>query len=326
MKKKLIRIIIYVLMLIVSVTAAVAADTADFSASLNLPKSEIDIGLLDNVLLEEGFEDGVMPPEGWEVINTNPTKNWEIVHIDSFPEYVHDGNFGARVRKDVVTEQDEWLISPEIQLSGDIINLTFWAYSKNDPPQATVEIHITGTGFDDVVWDMQVNEIWESYEYRPVYIDLTNYNQEVIQIAWRYVGQAGPNFGLDDILVYSGDAPIPPELSIGKITGGWAGLGNGGKISAEIKNIAEAEAEDAKDIEWTISAVGNGLFQMINESDAGIIPVIAPDGLEIIDLIVGQHIGMMNITVTAYEPHFDLFVSKSVKGFIFIGIVLIGSN
>ena len=324
MNKKFVGISIVFMLMIVPVTAAIATDSGDISTPVDVVESDSDVGCLDDVThLNEGFEDGVMPPDGWEVIDTNPTKNWEIVHIDTLPDYVHSGDYAARVKNDFANEQDEWLISPEVEFAGGIVNLTFWAYSKTSPPPTTVEVHVMNDQFDDVVWDMIVNESWESYEYRQVSIDLTSYNQETAKIAWRYVGQAGMKFGLDDIMVWTGPPIIPPELEIGNITGGWAGFDKGAKVSAEIMNIAPENAEDAKDVEWSISVTGNGLLQKINESNNGTIPVIVPGGVEIVELIAGHHFVKVNITVTAYEPHWDIFVSKSVDGLFLIFFILI---
>jgi len=278
------------------------------------------------VLLQEGFEDGVMPPSGWSVDITNPNYTWDIVDAASEPELVHSGDYAAVVRWCHTSSQDEWLISPEVDLTPGYgsANVSFWANCWNTKPDCNVKVWICGDGFADVIWNMNEDEDWPDAQYRLVDLDISNYIGNVITIKWQYVGmRLYKDFALDDVLVYTGDAPIPPELEIGEITGGWAGLGKGGKISAEIKNVASEEAEDAADVEWTISAFGNGLLQKINESDNGTIAVIAPGDVEIVELEAGHHFGKINVTVTAYEPHFDIFVSKSVNGFILICFVII---
>ena len=279
-----------------------------------------------NILLEEGFEDGIMPPVDWSVDITNPDYTWEIVEAASEPELVHSGAYAAVVRWSYVSSQDEWLISPEVDLDPDYgsANLSFWAHCWNTKPDCNVKVWICGDDFDDVIWDMNEDEDWPDAQYREVDLDLSRYIGNSTTIKWQYVGmRLYKDFALDDILLYVGEKPVPPELEIGEITGGWAGFGKGGKIAAEIKNIAEADAEDATDIQWSISAVGNGLIQEINESNTGSIPVIAPQSFESINLEAGHHLGKINITVTAYEPNFDLFVSKSVNGLMLISIVLI---
>ena len=178
-----------------------------------------------------------------------------------------------------------------------------------------------------MIWDMIEDENWDTYEYREKTFDLTSYSGEIINIAWRWVGQSGEVFALDDITVEAGTNTPLPILEIGEITGGWAGIGNGSLVSAEIKNVAEEEdADDATDVEWCISVTGNGVIQKINASCDDTIPLIAPGGLESVELEVGRGFGIVNITVTAYEPLYDLFVSKSVNGFIFLFFAIVPAN
>jgi len=282
-------------------------------------------GIISDIILQEGFEDNVMPPDDWTYTgNQDPPYTWHIVDSSDPDVGVYNGDYAAAVKRYHISAQDEKIITPELNLNGyGDVTLEFWAASWTWNPSATVKVIIEGDGISDVIWDMIIDEEWETVEYRNIILDLTGYVDETITICFQYIGIQGWNFGLDDILVYGGDAPIPPEPEIGEITGGWAGLGNGGKVSAEIKNVAEIGADDALDVEWSISATGSGILQKINESDNGNISSISPGGVEIVELVVGQHIGRINITVTAYEPHFDLFVLDSVEGFIFIGFVFI---
>jgi len=312
--------------IIIISTAAATATTPTSSTSMNIEEESVSsTTTISDTLLEEGFEDGQMPPSGWTHINSqDPPYTWHIVDSTDADVGVHDGNYAAAVKRYHISSQDEWLISPELDLSGyEEATLEFWAASWTWNPSATVKVIIRGDGIDDEIWDMINDEVWETVEYRIVILDLSNYVGETITICFQYVGIQGWHFGLDDVLVYGGEEPDPPELEIGNISGGWAGFGNGGKVSVEIKNIAGSEAEDATDVEWSITATGRGILQEINESGSGAISVIAPGDFETTELVVGRHFGRLNITVTAYEPHFDILISESVNGFIFIGYVFI---
>ena len=310
--------LLFVLMLVL-VQVGTAAATAASQQSANTEPGNETLGI---ILLDEGFEEGTMPPSGWTYINTqNPPYTWHIIDTSDTDVGVNSGNYAAKVNRYYVSSQDEKLITPQIDLTGYAdITLEFWAASWTWNPGATVKVIVQGDGINDVIWDMIQDEVWETIEYRTVTLDLSMYTDETITICFRYIGIQGWHFGLDDIMVYAGEAPDPPEFEIGEITGGWAGFGNGGKVSAEIKNIGLG---DATDVEWSISATGNGILQTINESDTGTILTIAPDDVETVELMVGQHFGRINVTVTAYEPHFDILISKSVNGFIFIGYVFI---
>jgi len=311
--------------IVLSAAASVQADTKISSSAHIKDDPGSGMKIVSDILIQEGFEDNVMPPDGWSYIGSqDPPYTWHIVDSSDPDVGVNNGNYAAAVKRYHISAQDEKIITPELDLSdyGEV-TLEFYAASWTWNPGATVKVVIKGDGINDVIWDMINDEVWESVEYRNVTLDLTGYIDKTITICFQYIGTQGWNFGLDDVLVFGGDKPIPPELEIGEITGGWAGFGNGGKVSAEIKNIAEIDAEDALDVEWSITATGNGLLQQINVSDNGTISSISPGGVEIKELVIGQHLAMLNITVTAYEPHFDIFVSKSVNGFVFICFVFI---
>ena len=157
----------------------------------------------EEILLTEGFEDGVMPPPGgWTVDNENMDRPWSIAELEQDPEFVHSGNYGACIGWEEDNPSDNWLVSPNLDLSGyPGVTLTFWANSSTKYPGATMELHIMGNGFDDVIWDMIEDENWPNWEYRKMTFDLGSYIGKTIKMAWRYVGIDGDGFALDDIIV-----------------------------------------------------------------------------------------------------------------------------
>jgi len=156
---------------------------------------------------EEGFEDGIMPPPGgWYTIDGNPFRPWGIVNATWYPDFVHSGDYAAWVNYDSLNYSDNWLISPDYDLSTySEATLSFWAESDTLFPGATVELHIRGDGFDDVIWNMTKDEIWDTFEYREKSFDLSSYCGGAVNISWRYVGLDGQSFGLDDISLYLED-------------------------------------------------------------------------------------------------------------------------
>jgi len=248
--------------------------------------SESPIQSTGAAILEEGFEGGVMPPSGWSTIDTNPTRNWDIVDAATYPDYVHTGNYAGWVNYDSVDPSDEWLISPDIDLTGyEEVTLVFWAESDTNWPGATMELHIRGDGFDDTIWDMIADEVWTDFIYREMTFDLSDYIGETINISWRYVGFDGQSFGLDDISVFE---PSPePVLEIGEISGGFG-------VSAVIKNTGDGEATD---VNWSITLEG-GLIILGKETTGTTASIPAEDEASIKSgLIFG--IGKPTITVTA---------------------------
>jgi hypothetical protein len=156
------------------------------------------------ILLNEGFEDGVMPPPGgWSTTQSHPSYNWAVA---DYASWIHSGSFAARVDWDAGTASDEWLLSPVIDLT-DVPDalLDFWALSvtfwcPNNGSGADVFLHVTEPGgtFIDTVWNM-CSESWETWEYRLVSVDLSPFQGEQVRLAWQYVGIDGISFLLDDI-------------------------------------------------------------------------------------------------------------------------------
>ncbi len=111
---------------------------------------DINIDADASSILSEGFEGGVMPPTTWSVINTNPTRNWDLVDAVTYPDYVHSGAFAGWVNYDTPNPSDEWLITPEIDLTGfTTISISFWAESDTSYPTATMKLHVLGSGGSD---------------------------------------------------------------------------------------------------------------------------------------------------------------------------------
>jgi hypothetical protein len=168
-------------------------------------------------LLVQGFEDGVMPPVDWSTVDTNPSANWSVNNAT----WVHTGSWAAWVNYDSTQPSDEWLRSPTIDLAGVWDGVaTFWAasdtsYCPVSGSGATMLFHVTDPAFVAIAtpWDMCVAESWPVFDYRPVALSLTPFHDQVIRIAWRYVGFDGESFALDDVLVTgtrSGPVLFPP--------------------------------------------------------------------------------------------------------------------
>ncbi len=220
------------------------------------------------IILSEGFEDGIMPPSGgWYTINNNPTYNWEIVDNATYPDFVHSGDYAGWVNYDSGNPSDEWLVSPDIDLTGlDEVTLVFWAESNTIYPDATVELHIRGEGFDDVIWDMIKDENWDEFIYREMTFDLSNYVCQIINISWRYVGFDGQSFGLDDILVSSG--PLKPNLCCeGSLS--WTNITAGATVSGEFQ-VCNC-GEEGSLLNWEITEEPSwGTWEFVPNNGSGL--------------------------------------------------------
>jgi len=209
-------------------------------------------------ILTEGFEDGDLP-EGWSVIETNSYQNW---FIGTDPAWAHTGNCEAFVNYDNHEDSDEWLITPNLDFTDYVnVSLVFWVWSNTNWPGATAKLHIRGTGFDDIIWDLIKDENWTTSGWYEKSFDLSSYAATIINISWQYVGFNGQSFGVDDVEV-QGIAASEPTLEITSVTGP---LG----VKATIKNTGTANATN---IQWSINLDGGIIF--FGSSKAGEEPTI----------------------------------------------------
>jgi hypothetical protein len=165
------------------------------------------------ITFEEGFESGNIPTsQGWEVFHYGSTSNqWKVWSVD---QTVYEGEYTAWVGYDNFHPSDEWLRSPVIDISAlDNPYLSFSTWTNTLKPGATMEVWaLDSTGVpltDEPIWDLIEDENWDliELEFRRVYLDLSSFVSEgAIRIDWRYVGQEGQSFALDDIKVGGADA------------------------------------------------------------------------------------------------------------------------
>lgn len=168
-----------------------------------------DLGAINNTIFSDGFE---TYGEGWGIVSNGSTANtWGLLNA---PLYVYEGTIAAFLEYDSVYNSDEWLFTPEIDLSlYKDLELSFWAMSDTLYPGATMKLWVTdlsGTPLTtEPLWDMIRDEDWPSFTYRNVTIDLSEFNNYgPVHIAWQYVGLDGDSFILDLVEVF-GEVNLP---------------------------------------------------------------------------------------------------------------------
>ncbi len=293
----------------------------------NMEKIFNDIGPRSIILLEEGFEDpwvpdsdGDLAPPDWEVDIFNLGYNWHpVTEVGPNGDPVYEGTYAAQVDRDS-SDKDEWLTTPEIELSETMyssVSLNFWAHSMTLLTDGTVKVVIKGDGFEDVIWDMIEDEVWipPPLEWKEKILDLTSYIGGTITISWQYDGGMCYNFALDGVAVLGNSTGPPPVLEIGEIKGNEGTLLTGAIVSAEIKNVGLG---DATDVEWSISVTGNAILKTINMTGNGTIAELFGSGLEIVrtdtEPATYALISKVDINVTASENIYRLSDSKNATG------------
>ena len=291
---------------LIGAVAVLIASMMLFSSSSVLSKTST----LENILLEEGFEEGTMPPTGWFKSDVN-NAIWEIT---SHPDYVHSGDYAAKILG-ATGQPDSWLVSPAIDLTSYEewvdISLNVWIYSRSDGMQGSfgqIWVHEyddePGSGFNklewrafaDRIWSIKDEDVvWPGYAQREVTVDISSYSGKFIKIAFAYAGNAGAGtggsiFAIDDIKVFTGSLIPPTTIGIGAISSDL------GTISVEIKNTGNTST--AKDVEWSISIKG-GILDRIDILADGEIDKIKIGEKETISASGIFGLGRIDIEITA---------------------------
>ena len=284
--------------------------------------------VLETIILEEGFEAATMPPTGWYKSQTHFLANWKI---SGNPSHIHSGDYAAWVQG-YSGSIDEWLVSPEIDLSSyeEWVDLTldFWAYSRSDGLQSAwgqVWVYPDAPGvfnklqwrsLADRVWSVHDEEVvWPGYGQREVTIDLGDYAGETIKIAFCYAGLSGPgglgsDFAIDDISVFTGSLIPPTTIAITKFTAG------SGSISAEISNTGNTS--HANDVKWDMTAQG-GILGRINVIGQGEIERIRIGEKETVGVSGIFGLGRIDVHIEAEsEDALPESVERDISAFVFL--------
>jgi hypothetical protein len=166
------------------------------------------LGTRDTILFES-FEDnwiddsnGDPAPPGWEVHITDygdtgdpyylPWHWGQYATVTSYtpPAVPPDGEYQAMVQWSY-NHQDEWLITPLLDLDGENCEVTFWRYghtgSTNDDHyyvKASPSGGYDKTDFTDILWDATALPEGDNHYDTPYTIDLSAYDGQTIRLAW----------------------------------------------------------------------------------------------------------------------------------------------
>jgi len=173
-----------------------ACVSADGGLSWNVAGSDSKdtnmAGSLNNdLILNEGFEGGIMPPTGWSVVN-HGTDAWVI------SSSAHTGNYAAEHTG--TGGMGSTLTSPTIifEYASSLI-LEFW-YSITDPESINLEI------YDGEAWYSLLIDLEVTGTYNLAKIDITDCVNTAVAIQFKIFDYHQSTFRLDDIVIYDGGA------------------------------------------------------------------------------------------------------------------------
>lgn len=167
---------------------------------------------LDEDLLLQGFEEGIMPPTGWTVQVLNTTETWESTSLYT----PYEGTYAANCEYDAnLALQDEWIISPVIDLTTatGTVFISFWwqmSYYWGVTPYENYDLELRisldgGTTWDPfVLWADDSIGVFTSWAWTQANIDLSAYQtNNNVKLAWRYYGTDGAQAMVDAIRLYT---------------------------------------------------------------------------------------------------------------------------
>lgn len=207
-------------------------------------------------VLTEDFEETTFPPEGWSVKSTVKDKTWY-----QGTEY---GSKMAIVDGSKTEQQNEWLISPAIDLSKqatkagivfDFYTNYYWSVTNHHHNLKVMASTDNGANWEQIwqLWDWnQKNEFgaWEKTQAKVTIPDKFQ-NAKSVQFAFVYEGKDSTPLWMDNIQVY-----VEDPSQIHTIT---ATAGEGGKIDPS----GAVQITDGKSRTFTITPAAGYFIQEV---------------------------------------------------------------
>ena len=156
-------------------------------------------------LIKQDFNDGQVPPSGWQLLTTNQNYTWK-------PLLLGNGDYTAAVDYDKVNHQDEFLLSQQLSVKEAILHFEstgdiFWCRDTFDNCDLEIWI-VVGTwdrGIGDDIFLGTADDDWiEGYYFAASSFNLTSIlPNKPIRIGFRYKGSNGNLILLDDVQICS---------------------------------------------------------------------------------------------------------------------------
>ena len=154
--------------------------------------------LTRTVLLSESFE-GSFPPPGWKVEKPGVSANqWQQTSARA-----NSGSYSAYVAYDGSNDVETWLVTPAIHfetVEGE--SLIIWMNNDYADYQRYNGLWIGGTNAIDQMVEVTQFHITAEDAWEQRVVDLTKYGEDSVFLAFKYKGENGDNWYLDDVEVF----------------------------------------------------------------------------------------------------------------------------
>jgi hypothetical protein len=200
--------------------APVNARHAPMQAGVSAPIRTHISSAPDGVLITEGFEGTAFPPIDWQEVINNANFNWGTA--TSSP---HGGTKYADIVYDnTLADQDEWLLTPEMSLTGGTLSLwsfgsVYWCKTTYDNCDLNIWIVVGAVGGGNDILVGTADDAWTAnWTWAQSVYNLTPLLPGgPVRIGFQYIGNDGAEVALDDVLLdgqVGGDVPWLSELPI----------------------------------------------------------------------------------------------------------------
>jgi hypothetical protein len=193
----------------------VTLKSAPAGGTINKPQPQRTI-LVD--FLTEGFESWF--PAGWTRVITNSNFTWNQASYDP-----HSGTYDAQILYDpALVPQDEWMISPVLDLSAATPNLElsfwfltsyYWHVSPYDNGDMIIAVSTDGgNSWSNPLWTEDDYGVFENWVWYEVVLDFSAYAGEPnFKVALVYQGSDGAQADFDDVLLSDGAQPLEHDVA-----------------------------------------------------------------------------------------------------------------
>lgn len=215
----------------------------------------------DNDLFTEGFE-GNWLPAGWVKIQTHPAQTWNRSNYDS-----HTGTYSAAIFWSSAL-QNEWLITPAINLTGAINPKLEWYERALNWTGSTSHHYIMASttsqtdpaAFSIVADFTPANHTITDFEGAPAIVNLSSLaGQPVVYLAFRYydTGATGDSWFIDDVRLFT---PSGHDVGSVAVTPDGGNQGYGSPVTPQVTVENFGLASESFDVELAISESGTTVY------------------------------------------------------------------